>query len=140
MPSHKRRNVGALRALCAQPDEDDGIDPREDRRRALAAGHKPDRKIWQLCKQVAQTVQLAMGALPQAGTLAGVTVQTVTPAPHAGRLRVILTVPDAQQQAAVLAVVQRHAGRLRSEVAAAITRRRAPELTFDVIVAGGADV
>ncbi|MGD8452827.1 MAG: ribosome-binding factor A [Phycisphaerae bacterium] len=136
MPSHKRKKTD-LRALCAQLHPDDGVDPREDRRRDAEYERKPDRKIWQLCKQVEQTLQLAFGALPQAAALAGVTVSEVTPAPNAGRLRVVIAVPVPDRAAQVLAIVRQHARQLRAEVAAAITRRRAPELTFDVLVEGG---
>lgn len=136
MPSRKRKE-NDLRALCAHLYPDDGVDPREDRRRDAEYEKKPDRKIRQLCKQVERTLQLAFGALPRADALVGATVWEVTPAPNAGRLRVVISVPDPNRKDEVAAIVRRHTGRLRAEVAAAITRRRAPELTFDVMVGGG---
>ena len=132
MPSRKRKEDDP-RALCAHLYPDDGIDPRDDKRRDARTERKADRKLYQLCKQVAQTLQLALGALPQAEVMAGVFVQEVRPAPHAGRLCALIAVPCPQQRAAVAAILERHSGRLRAEVAAAITRRRAPELTFEVI-------
>ena len=136
MRSHKR-NGQDLRALCADLHPDDGVDPREDKRRDAENEKKPDRKLRQLCKQVAQTLQLAIGGLSQADALVGATVWDVSPAPNAGRLCVVIAVPDPGRREEVAAIVRRHSGRLRGDVASAITRRRAPELTFEVIVEGG---
>ncbi len=134
----RKRNKPDLRALCAQPYPDDGLNPRDDKRRRGVAEHRgADRKLQQLCKQAARTLHLALGALPDADRLAEVAISTVYPAPHAGRLRCVLTVPDPERREEVAAVVGRHAGRLRAELAAAITRRRAPELVFEVVVEGG---
>ncbi len=136
MPSHKR-NEEDLRALCAQLYPDDGVDPREDKRRDAECERRTDRKLRQLCKQVAQTLQLALGGLPQADALAGMSVWDVSPAPNAGRLCVVIAVPDPGRREEIAAIMRQHSGRLRSEVASAITRSRAPELTFEVIVEGG---
>lgn len=135
MTSRKRMKSDP-RALCAQLYPDDGVDPREERRRDARCNEKPDRKTRQLCKQAVRALQLALGALPRAGVLAGVFVKEATPAPHAGRLRVVVVVPDPWRREEVAAVLESCAGRLRVEVAAAITRRRAPELTFEVIAEG----
>ena len=133
MPSGKRHKDD-LRAVCAQLFEDDGVDPREDKRKdAKANMEKPDRKLWQLCKQAARTIELSIASLPQADELTGVTVHSVTPAPNAGRLHVNLLATQGTSRAAIEAVIERYESRLRAEVAAAITRRRAPELTFLVI-------
>ena len=79
------------------------------------------------------------GTLPQTDVLTGVSVQKVTPAPHAGRLCVVIAVHDFRHHQKVAAIVQRHSGRLLAEVAATITRRRAPELTFEIVPEGGDD-
>lgn len=136
MTSHKRK-TDDLRALCAHLFIDDGVDPREDKRRDATYSKKPDRKTRQLCKQVERTLHLALGTLPEAHALAGVSVLDVAPAPNAGRLRVVISVPDHSRKAEVASILQLNAGRLRAEVAAAITRRRAPELTFEVTMEGG---
>lgn len=135
--SSRKRNEEDLRALCAQLYPDDGVDPREDKRGDARNERNPDRKLRQLCKQVAQTLQLALGGLPQADALVGVSVWGVSPAPNAGRLCVVIAVPDPRWREEVAAIMRRHSGRLRSEVASAITRSRTPELTFEVIVEGG---
>ncbi|HNQ22304.1 MAG TPA: ribosome-binding factor A [Phycisphaerae bacterium] len=136
MPSRKRkRNV--LRAPCAHLHADDGVDPREDKRRDAELERRPDRKLLQLCKQVAQALQLAFGELPQADALFGASVREVAPAPSAERLRAVVVTPDPARRAQIAAILQRHSGRLRAEVASAITRHRAPELTFEVVMEGG---
>ncbi len=135
MPS-RQRNEERLRALCASVGSDDGVNPREDKRRNAESGSRPDRKLRQLCRQAAHVLQLALDALPETGALAGASVRNVTPASNANRLLVSVTVPDLQQKEAVAAILTRYAGRLRSEVATAVSRRRAPELAFEVWVEG----
>jgi len=71
-------------------------------------------------------------------------VEDVSPAPHCGHLLVHVAIPADRAIAEALGALQRDAGRLRAEVAAAIARKRAPELSFvpafpDVGEEGGAD-
>jgi len=113
------------------------VDPREDTRANARGREKPDRKLRQLCKQVAQTLQLALASLPEVEDLTGVYVREVMPAPDAGRLCVGLVVPDASRRDTVKEIVRRHDGLLRAEVARAITRRRVPELTYWIVAEGG---
>jgi ribosome-binding factor A len=61
------------------------------------------------------------------------TVLTVEPAPHTGRLRVLVAAAPDVGREAVASGVQRAAGHLRAAVASAISRRNAPELVFEVI-------
>jgi ribosome-binding factor A len=133
MNSRKRKR-DSLRALCAQVDEDDGIDPRDDKRRYASPRAGRDRKLDQLCKQVAQTLRLVIAVLPEIDRLADVTVEEVVPVSDAGRLRVVLAVADPARREEVQRLIEQCGRRLRAEVANAITRRRAPELAFEVIV------
>lgn len=133
----RKRDERELRALCAHLYPDDGVDPREDKRRNAGVENKSSRKLRQLCKQTARTLQLALGMLPQADALVGVHVRAVRPAPNAGRLCAVLVVPDPGHLEEVAAVVRRYNRVLRGEVASAITRRRAPELIYDVVLEGG---
>lgn len=137
MHSRKRRTED-LRNYCALVGPGDGKDPRDEAWRRARGPMKPDRKIRQLCKQVAQTLQLALGSLPEVEVMTGVYVHEVMPAPDAGRLCVVLNVANASDRDAVEVVVSRHAGTLRAEVAQAISRRRVPELTYLVVAEGGA--
>jgi ribosome-binding factor A len=106
---------------------DDRLDPRRfhDRRTRRGGG----RKALQLCEQVRHALTAALAGLGDEA-LQAVTVLGVEPAPHSGRLRVTVTAPDRKQAEARLAVA---AGRLRTEVAAGINRRKAPELVFAVV-------
>jgi ribosome-binding factor A len=57
-------------------------------------------------------------------------VVSVEPAPHTGRLLVLLAAED---RPAALEALTRGAGFLRAQVASAISRRYMPELVFEVI-------
>lgn len=57
-------------------------------------------------------------------------VEDVSPAPDCGHLLVHVIVPAGRPVNEVLSALRRDAPRLRSEVAMAITRKRAPELSF----------
>lgn len=134
MPTRKQKVRDQVRALCAETGPDDGVDPREDKRASARSNRKTDRKLGQLCRQVEHTLHLVLGAMPQAE---GLLVQAVLPAPNASRLCVVVAAPDEVRKNELAALLERQAGRLRSEVASTITRRRAPELIFRVIVQGG---
>lgn len=126
-----------LRSLCGRIDEGDGVDPRLEARslmaRAESSGGSKRRKVRQLCRQVWEAIELSPGGDE---VLSGLTVVSVEPAPDASRLMVTVAPrpgepfdPDAMVKA-----LERAAPRLRSEVAAAITRRRAPSLAFRVAI------
>ncbi len=125
-PSRRR-----LRSLCAEVHPDDGSDPRlffRDR----DAGKKPGHKARQLCRQVAEVLDSALGD-EQLGDLIVVAVE---PAPDGSRLLATVAPRPASgpiDPPAILASLDRAAGRLRSEVAAAITRKRAPLLVYRVV-------
>jgi len=132
--SSRKRKPDDLRALCAHQYPDDGVDPRDDKRRDAKYETKTDWKLRQLCKQVQRALQMSLGSLPQADGLAGAFVKEVTPAPNAGRLCVVIAVTDPGCQTSVAEILRQGSGRLRADVASAITRRRTPELTYEVIV------
>ena len=78
-------------------------------------------KDQQFCRQVQRALNLALDDL---------FVEEVTPAPDCGRLLVTVQIPPGQPIAGTLAALAKESPRLRAEVAAAITRKRAPELFF----------
>lgn len=119
---------------CDELGPDDGIDPRilfrndHDRR-----SRKDDRKLRQLCSQVRRAVQLALSGTCRDPVLIELDVDTVEPAPDAGRLRVVVRPLHAPADPGL--VLERLAaahGVLRTAVAAAIRRRRAPDMIFEV--------
>jgi ribosome-binding factor A len=130
-----KRTREQMLAHCDAIHEDDGVDPREFFK-LRSHRDKPDRKAQQLCRQVAETIdQVLAGELGDAA-LNGLRVASAIPAPDASRLLVTVVVigHDAPFDRAVieqkLAAVT---GLLRSAVAAAITRRKAPNLSFVII-------
>ena len=117
---------------------EDGQDPRRDHDRRTWDEPKPaGRKARQLCDQVADALRTILAGMADE-VLQNLTVTTVAPAPNTGRLLVTVAGPapadatDRPAVAAVLAALSKAAGRIRSEVAADIHRRYAPELAFAV--------
>jgi len=94
-----------------------------------------DRKTLQLCRQIERALSYALGDCDDDVT-SSLVIQSVSPAPNAGRVLVLVSSlePDATPQV-VLAALNRHLGKLRADVAAAITRRKAPELAFQFVAA-----
>jgi ribosome-binding factor A len=119
-----------LLACCSEPGPGDGLDPRLTRRGPEGRG--VGRKALQLCGQVARTLAAVLAESAD-DVLRDLAVEGVVPAPNSGRL--LVTVSPAEPSAADEAALRLEAahGRLRSEVAAAIHRRRAPDLVFRVV-------
>lgn len=134
MTLHKRTREQML-AHCGEIHEDDGVDPR-DYFKPPRNERQQNRKALQLCRQVAQTLdQVFAGELGDAG-LSDLRVAAVRPAPDASRLLVSVwnDAPHEPFHRELLASrLRRISGRLRTEVAAAVTRRRAPILEFEVL-------
>ena len=135
MTTPRKPSRHAIRRLVGEIGPDDGVDPRELARRQQQEGRKGlGRKTGQLCQQVARTVDLLL-AEQSDDLLRDLHVVDVAPAPDESRLLVTVTpsvVAGAEtvDPAAVLERLSAAAGMLRVEVAAAITRRRAPSLDF----------
>jgi len=130
-----KRTRKRLLAHCGELHEDDGVDPREFFK-ADNNHNKPNRKALQLCQQVAQTLGLVLAGEFGDERLHGLQVVSVDPAPDASQLSVTLQSDDACNSTETQEILNRLAtvsGRLRSQVAAAICRKRAPKLLFRVI-------
>jgi ribosome-binding factor A len=133
MPAKKSSRKDML-PLVAELRPDDGIDPRELARPERP--HKGQRKARQLCAQVAETLSLVLGGECADELLQSIQILSVDPAPDASQLVVTVRTDLPAQQAnpaEVLAHLNKVMGRLRSEVAGAITRKRAPKLVFRVV-------
>lgn len=90
-----------------------------------------DHKTMQLCKEVEHTVNLVLA--DQNGLLQELMVVAVVPAPDSGHLKVIVSPGDPKAELdedEVLDALAQCTGRLRSEVANAVNRRKTPELGF----------
>jgi len=117
----------------ADVDPDDGLDPRDFSKSENGRSNN-NRKAQQLCAQVAQTLEQVFGESTDA-VVQSLQVVEVRPAPDASQLLVLTAPavgaacsPDEATQA-----LARASGWLRSEVARAITRKRAPQLVFRVV-------
>ena len=112
----------------------DGLDPRFDRRGGRPAGK---RKTLQLCREAERTLGAVLAGECDDDVLRELTVLSVVPAPNAGRLLVTVALPAAANVPAeeVLRRLLGVSGRLRSELAAAVSRRKTPELAFRVVTA-----
>jgi ribosome-binding factor A len=98
------------------------------------------RKTQQFCCQVQRALNLALADSNVAGIGCELFVDEVSPAPGCGQLLVHIVVQDGYSVVDAMSALRRDASRLRSEVAMAIDRKRAPELSFvPVSVQGGDD-
>src|SRR5437764_7342221 len=130
--SRKKPSRKAMRPLCAELGPEDGLDPRLAPRDFSSRG--PGRKVLQLCGEVARTLN---GALAESAdeVLRDLSVVAVAPAPNSTRLLVTVGavgVDRIEDVERALEHLHQAAARLRTEVAAAITRRRVPALSFRV--------
>jgi ribosome-binding factor A len=112
---------------------EDGIDPRDWDKADLPPVR--NRKSLQLCRQVSDALHLAFAGCGDS-ILNDLLVIAARPAPDSSRILVV--VQSATGSGAEAGIVQAHLhraiGMLRSSVAAAIHRRKTPELVF--VVAG----
>ena len=99
-----------------------------------------ERKARQLCRQVQRALNLALADCGEDPNVSDLFVEEVTPAPNCGHLLVHVVIPQGRGVAETLDTLRRDVTRLRSEVAMAITRKRAPELSFvPALPEGGRD-
>ncbi len=92
-----------------------------------------ERKIRQLCRQVQERLDLVLAGELDDPTLDGLWVVEVQPEPGGAALLVTVAAPDDAELAPIRAGLDAARGRLRSEVAAAINRKKTPHLRFAVI-------
>jgi ribosome-binding factor A len=129
-----KRTREQMLEMCGEIHADDGIDPRQFFK-VSRIRKKEDHKTRQLCRQVAEQIgQILSGEIGD-DVLRSLRVVGVVPAPNASQLLVTLTTDlligefdrvEAERRLSELK------GRLRCEVAAAITRRKAPALEFEI--------
>ncbi len=120
---------------CDALGPDDGVDPRTV---AHASRRGPtNRKTLQLCSEIARTLRWVLAWESGDEVLSSLDVSSVVPTPNCGRLLVTVyqATPDATlQPAQIIERLSQVAGKLRAEVAAAIHRRRVPELVYRVLL------
>lgn len=89
-----------------------------------------ERKARQFCRQVERALNLALADRHDDDCLCDLFVEDVSPAPDCGHLLVHVVIPADWPVSKALGALRHDAPRLRSEIAMAITRKRAPELSF----------
>ncbi len=135
----KKLSIPEMLLSAGELGPEDGVDPRHDTRGEPEK--VTNRKALQLCGQVARTLQSVLAGECRDDVLRDLLVESVVPAPNSARVLVTLSLATPRDDvgpAEVLARVQRVQGLLRSEVAAAINRRKTPDLTFRLV--GQADL
>jgi hypothetical protein len=93
----------------------------------------------QLCRQAQRALSLAPAGECGDDVLRSLYVDSVLPAPDATQLLVRLVIPSTARDVRaddILARLDRVHGLLRHAVAEAITRKRAPELSFIIVPEG----
>jgi ribosome-binding factor A len=147
-----RRHDFSLRQmsnLCAEFGEEDGVHPHRRSRPGTARTSRRggsdgglDRKVLQLCHQVAETLEEVLADCGD-GILQALRVLDVEPAPDASRLLVTVALEAPPEEATDIGQVHVHlsraSGHLRGEVATAITRKRTPVLIYRLAAAGADD-
>jgi ribosome-binding factor A len=129
--SRRRRKVIEFFTLAAEVGSEDGSDPKDFHAKPWNAPKKATRKGQQLCAQVKCALHTALAGCADVVLQAG-SVVSVEPAPHTGRLLVLVSAGETDR-AALEAALIRATGFLRTESASAICRRHAPELVFEVL-------
>lgn len=135
--AHDDRQRERLRALCGEVHDDDGVDPR-DFFQPTRKRDKDCRKAKQLCRQVEKTLDLIFSGEMHDDFLGGLHVVSVTSADSSALVvTVVADVPPEEfNRTEIEARLAKISGRLRSEVARAITRKRTPLLVFHVLGPG----
>ena len=119
------------------PTFDDGTDARSDfRGRYHDKGRSQGRrKTMQLCAQVRRTIELTLVGDCEDEVLQDLMVESVEPAPDDSRLRVVVSAHGAAAEVApneVMTHIEAARGLLQREVMNAISRKKAPELAFEL--------
>jgi ribosome-binding factor A len=129
----KRVSRDELLSSCADIGPEDGGDARDFYKKP--SEKVANRKALQLCGQVARTLSLVFSESGD-NVLRELVVESVQPAPTSARLLITLSIPTCVAESIAVHCIERASGWLRNEVAAAIHRRKTPELQFRVVKRG----
>jgi ribosome-binding factor A len=133
----KKPSRRQLLSSCSEIRPDDGVEPRTFFRKA---GRKANnRKALQMCGEIARTLSAVLAWESGDNVLRCLAVDAVEPAPDSTRVLVTVYIQTPLENADVGQVLERlhrSRGKLRTAVAAAIHRKRVPELVFRVRALG----
>lgn len=125
-----------LRALCDELREDDGVDPRRYFK-SEKSRQRDHRKSRQLCRQIGRALELVLAGETGDDALRDLRIVSIAPGEDSSSVIVTVRMEADEQLASPEEIRSRLAmrqGALRSVVAATITRRQTPKLTFRVLV------
>ena len=134
MTLSKKQREQLLKQHCGVINDDDAIDPRHyfyNKRKH----NRKYRKVFQLCRQVNDTLQMV---LTDGNERLGLAIVDVVPAPDSRRMLVILglapgtVVKSAADVEQIMEQLQLETPRLRSEIARTINRKKTPNLVFEI--------
>lgn len=128
-----KNTLAQMRALCAELDPEDGLTPAE-LQRLHRQRRRVDRKIHQLCGQVARALNLSLPAAADP-VLRRLLVRRVEPPLDGGRMLAVVEAPADVAPALALRRLRDAHGWLRAEVAAGVNRKTAPDWTW-LLIAG----
>jgi hypothetical protein len=126
--SRKRFNKAPV-FLSAEMLPGDGADPRNDR--DDLDRKVPNRKALQLCSQIRDCLNMCFADCGD-DLLRELVVEAVVPAPDSRQMLVTVAVAQDLETPRVLNHIARAGGKLRTEAAAAIHRKRVPRLLFQI--------
>ena len=118
------------RADASAIDPDFSAALESDSSKGESARRRAEHKARQLCRQVQRALNLALAERGADPNLDQVYIEDVTPAPGCGHLLVNFVVPVGASLPDTLASLRRELPWLRAQVAGAISRKHAPELSF----------
>lgn len=124
----KQHSRGSKEPQFLDPEFVEALDENESC--SPSSRRQVERKTRQFCRQVQRALNFALADFGICDGAGGLFVEEVSPAPDCGRLLVHVLIPGGLPVADVMIELGRAMPRLRSEVASAITRKRAPELCF----------
>jgi len=108
----------------------DGADPRYDRDEH--GRQAPNRKALQLCSQIQDCLNMCFADCGD-DLLRELVVESVVPAPDSRQMLVTVAAPRDLEKIRLLDHITRASGKLRTEAAAAIYRKRVPRLHFQIV-------
>jgi ribosome-binding factor A len=129
--SRRKRKADDLKPFAAELSGEDGSNAKEFHTRPWNKPRQASRKGQQFCSQVKDVLRSVFAGCADP-VLQQLTVVLVQPAPHTGRLLVLVS-SSTDASEIVKASLMRAAGFLRTELATAVSRRSVPELVFEVL-------